>query len=309
MISNFPSMDNDIENALTYYALEQENNNDFLILTSGYEKCNSNKRIIGPLQHGYYILHYVHSGKGLLKININTENDEEKTFSLTKGQMFLIYPNVTTSYWPDKEDPWEYSWVSFCGSAAFNHANRLTDKSNPIINIKQTRKIEKAFLALQKLDEYPHAKDLKIVSITMEIFSEIIEESGRDIPPNKLKNYVRDCLIYIQNNYKEPNLTVKQISKELGLNEKYLSRLFTAALQIPISRYIILLRLQKACSLLNSTELTIKEIAFSVGYNDPLYFSRIFSEYIKISPSQWRKQNTSSAKKQSRTSLNTEKKV
>ena len=71
------------------------------------------------------------------------KNNEEKTFSLSKGQMFLIYPNVTTSYWPDKEDPWEYSWVSFCGSAAFNHANRLTDKSNPIINVKQTRKIEK----------------------------------------------------------------------------------------------------------------------------------------------------------------------
>ncbi len=295
MISNFPRIDYDIENALTYYALEQGNNNDFIVLTSGHEKCKSDKRIIGPLQHGYYVLHYVHSGKGYLKMFGN--DGKETVYTVSKGQLFLLYPNVNISYRPDVDDPWEYSWICFCGSVAFNHANRLTDKTTPIINLKNHEKTENSFKKLLKLNEYPHSKDLKITSIAMEIFSEIIEQSEKKDKPNLYKNYIKDCLIYIQNNYKNPDLSVMEISRHLNINEKYLSRLFTAALQIPLTKYITLLRLQKACSLLNDDDKSINEISDIVGYSDPLYFSRIFTKHIGISPSKWKKQNDATKNK------------
>ncbi len=295
MISNFPSIDYDIENALTYYAFEQENNNDFMVLTSGHEKCKSDKRTIGPLQHGYYILHYVHSGKGNLKIF--GKDGRENIYQVGKGQLFLLYPNVNTAYWPDSDDPWEYSWICFCGSLAFNYANRLTDKTNPIIFLNNTDKVETTFKKLQKLEEYPHSKDLIITSIVMEIFSDIIEAGEKKEKQNVYKSYIKDCLLYIQKNYKTPTLSVMEISRHLNINEKYLSRLFTAALQIPLSKYITLLRLQKACSLLNNTNKSINEISSTVGYSDPLYFSRIFTKHIGLSPSKWKKQNASTKNK------------
>jgi len=289
MMETFPSIVNDIENALTYYALKQENNNDFIVLTSGHEACKSNKRKIGPTQHGYYILHCVHKGKGHLKLT--DKKGTEKSFLVESGQLFLLYPNVNVSYWPDETEPWEYSWICFCGSAAFDYASRLTDKDTPVIRIKQYDKAEKIFRKLQNLDDYPHSKDLRVLALTMEIFSEIIEAGNGEKQPDELKNYVRDCLLYIQKNYKNPDLSVKLIADKLGLNEKYLSRLFTAAIQMPLSRYITLLRLQKACSLLNNTEMTVKEISLYVGYNDPLYFSRSFSGHLGLPPTEWRKQN------------------
>lgn len=295
MISNFPRIDYDIENALTYYALEQENNNDFMVLTSGHEKCKSDKRVIGPLQHGYYVLHYVHSGKGYLKMF--GKDGKETVYTVKRGQLFLLYPNVNTSYWPDVDDPWEYSWICFCGSVAFNHASRLTDKTAPIISLKSYEKTEQVFKKLQILDEYPLSKDLRITGIAMEIFSEIIEAGEKKEKQNIYKNYIKDCLIYIQKNYKNPSLSVMEISRHLNINEKYLSRLFTATLQMPLTKYITLLRLQKACSLLNNVDTSINEISNIVGYSDPLYFSRIFTKHIGISPSKWKKQNTAAKNK------------
>ncbi len=48
-------------------------------------------------------------------------------------------------------------------------------------------------------------------------------------------------------------------------------------------------KVQKACEYLNYTDLTIKEISFSLGFQDPLYFSRLFKGHMGISPRKYRK--------------------
>lgn len=55
-----------------------------------------------------------------------------------------------------------------------------------------------------------------------------------------------------------------------------------------ITRYVRALRLSKAKDLLASSELTISEIAYAVGFDDPKYFSRVFSEEFGVSPANFR---------------------
>lgn len=54
-------------------------------------------------------------------------------------------------------------------------------------------------------------------------------------------------------------------------------------------QYILSIRISSAQSLLETTEYNIAEIAAIVGYDDPLYFSRLFKKQIGVSPSEFRK--------------------
>lgn len=54
--------------------------------------------------------------------------------------------------------------------------------------------------------------------------------------------------------------------------------------------YQIRLRLERAKELMNSTTMNISEIAFAVGYNNPLYFSRLFRRHMGLSPSEYRRE-------------------
>ena len=55
-----------------------------------------------------YVIHYVKKGSGTLIV-------EDRTFKVSKGQSFLIYPGTYVKYFPDEEDPWEYVWIDFTG--------------------------------------------------------------------------------------------------------------------------------------------------------------------------------------------------
>jgi transcriptional regulator GlxA family with amidase domain len=55
-----------------------------------------------------------------------------------------------------------------------------------------------------------------------------------------------------------------------------------------MNRYLRALRLQKAKELLSASKLNISEIAFAVGFEDPKYFSRVFSEEFGLSPASFR---------------------
>jgi YesN/AraC family two-component response regulator len=49
------------------------------------------------------------------------------------------------------------------------------------------------------------------------------------------------------------------------------------------------LRIRYACRLLDTTTLTVREVGYRVGYEDPYYFSRMFRKLMGLSPRQYRK--------------------
>lgn len=66
----------------------------------------ANEYRYGPGSRGIYIIHYVIKGSGFLHTN-------GKKYHIHKGESFIIYPNTVVYYYPDKADPWEYTWVDF----------------------------------------------------------------------------------------------------------------------------------------------------------------------------------------------------
>lgn len=90
----------------------------------------------------------------------------------------------------------------------------------------------------------------------------------------------------IQSNYTE-DFTLQGMARRCGLNSSYFSRLFRENAGIPPFEYIDRIRVQKACLLLKRTDLTILEVALSVGYNNVSFFNRYFRKVMKTSPREY----------------------
>ena len=281
-VENFPNIKNDISNALTYFGLGYEVNNDLLVITCGHEKCDAGKARQGPNVLGYFVLHYVVGGQGTFIIN-------NKEFKISKNQSFVIFPNVPISYQQDRDNPWEYYWVSFSGLNANNYLDRCTfSLENPVLQIDSAEVIF-AFKALSDFKKISASKDLKALSIIFDIFSTIIEEKSKNCVDNNyhIKSYVAKALSFIEINYTNEDLSLIQVSKALSITPNYLSRMFKSIIKMPFSKYLILFRLQKASMMIKDTDMFFKNISFSVGYSDSLYFSRMFKKYIGMTPKEY----------------------
>ena len=92
---------------------------------------------------------------------------------------------------------------------------------------------------------------------------------------------------YIQNHLDEP-LNLSSLGKHVHFNTSYLSHLFKQEIGIGITTFINELRISRACSMLESTNLSISEISERIGFNDAKYFARLFHKAANLSPSVYR---------------------
>jgi signal transduction histidine kinase/ABC-type sugar transport system substrate-binding protein/AraC-like DNA-binding protein len=83
-------------------------------------------------------------------------------------------------------------------------------------------------------------------------------------------------------------LTREQIAAALGVSPSYVSRVFRRCTGMALWDYVNGFRVARARDLLEHSDMTVTEVAFAVGYNDPAYFSRIFSKTTGKSPRDFR---------------------
>ncbi|MCQ2419230.1 MAG: AraC family transcriptional regulator [Clostridia bacterium] len=93
---------------------------------------------------------------------------------------------------------------------------------------------------------------------------------------------------FIRENYMRP-INVNDIALAVGVSRSWLYRCFMDYTEQSPAMFLRDIRLQRAKSLLQHTSLSVQEIAHAVGYEDPLYFSRTFSDYFGCAPSIYRK--------------------
>ena len=89
--------------------------------------------------------------------------------------------------------------------------------------------------------------------------------------------------------YNDPTLTLPELASAAGLSIDHFGRLFKSRVGLAPMAYVRRLRLREAALMLRQTGHRIEEIAASVGYPDPLYFSRLFSREFGIGPRGYRK--------------------
>ncbi len=92
---------------------------------------------------------------------------------------------------------------------------------------------------------------------------------------------------YIADNLKE-DINLKDTAAKFNLSPYYFSRTFKKVFGYGFSDYLNLIRINKAKELLKDDSLSVKEIGYLVGYNDPNYFSKVFKKYEGVTPTEYR---------------------
>ncbi|MEL7564600.1 MAG: PocR ligand-binding domain-containing protein [Dehalobacterium sp.] len=100
---------------------------------------------------------------------------------------------------------------------------------------------------------------------------------------------INKTITYIQNNYPNESLTVKEIANAVFVTPSYLSHLFKKDKGVSLSEYINKIRIDKAMLLLRQTEMDNGEIASRIGYVGRSYFCKMFKKFVGVSPQDYRK--------------------
>jgi len=87
----------------------------------------------------------------------------------------------------------------------------------------------------------------------------------------------------------DEDISLDELAAEAQLSSFHFSRMFKQNFGVPPRVYLTRLRLEKACELLEHTDLSVTEIALEVGYSSNPVLARMFSKHMGMSPSEYRK--------------------
>ncbi|UPK44749.1 AraC family transcriptional regulator [Paenibacillus pabuli] len=243
-------------------------------ISGGHKPANLHQW--GPGVRDVYALHYIIRGQGTLETG-------GRVFRLGAGESFIIFPQQEIYYYPDAHDPWEYVWVEFSGADA-GRLLELTQLSEIQPVVSKAPETLQPFFHLAWNAGISPCEMLRADARLHLLLSYYMEYYPKE-PQVDTKDYVWLARKYIEQNYWKPALTVTEIVKAVNLERSYLFRRFKGATGQSVLEYITSCRIRRACELLKTSGLPIQSVAYSVGYNDPLYFSKVFKKATSLTPS------------------------
>lgn len=265
-------------------------NKDLYVVEAGYNRVPEGLR--ATRLRSAYILHYVISGKGTL-------NGQE----FSKGDVYVVVPEEREYIIADQEDPYETAWIRFQGEqakilldsvgiACKNHVFTF-DGTEQCANMIRKVVIHEDFgnqweetLALQALL-------YQVFSCHARIYNSVSLEktNGKAISRQDKKNdnQAQDAAYYMEQNYSRP-ITMQKVAAYVNFTENYLCSVFKKKYGVPPRQYLVNYRIEMARHILKtSPELSISEVAESCGFNDPLYFTRVFHKKTGLTPTDYRR--------------------
>ena len=194
-------------------------------------------------------------------------------------------------------NPWSYLWVGIGGHDAEKYL-RLAGLSarHPIFSCTQIDTAKSYILDMMKHHALSASNEIYIQGLLMQFLALLVEDAGCTVSPqqNTSSVYINQAISYIHKNYQNP-LTVQEIADYLSLNRSYLTELFLKTVQLSPQQFLTQYRITKSEELLQSSSLSIQNIACSCGYSNSFSFSKAFRKVNGLSPSEYRKQKKNPA--------------
>lgn len=254
------------------------------LINYGRKDC-SDMHSYGPIARPIYIIHYVIKGAGFLEC-------DHKRHYIKAGESFLICPYVTAYYYPDPKDPWEYTWVDFRGQEVSRYLEAGSmNREHPICPAITADQIMPLFERLRQLNIYrTNQKEacgilLALLGVYADFYPATDNKNHTESDPR-----LSTALMLIQANYHHAYFNIEMLCDMIPCNRVTLYRLFQNSLSQSPGQYLNEYRIRQACKMLKRGIL-VKTTAFSCGFSDQFYFSRMFKQQTGVAPSQYFKKN------------------
>lgn len=239
-----------------------------------------------PLGCSQYILLYCVDGEGWVEIN-----GKRKTIS--SNQLFVIPPKTMCSYGSSVKKPWTNYWLHFTGENAVFYS----PPANQLIYISPTddSRIEERLILfeemLQNVEDYFQLEKVVYANICLKQFLSSVKYLNvyRAVKKDGENDLLAKVIAFMKNNLHE-NIRISDLAETCNCSASNIYKIFKANLDSSPQDYFIHLKMERARKYLLRTNLKVKEVGAKLGYDDPYYFSRIFTKHVGLSPANYRKE-------------------
>ncbi len=234
-------------------------------------------------RHDDNLLIYCTQGRGRLK----TAGWQGE---VSEGQVLLLPQGVEHLYEADSTAPWSIYWVHFQGAATGIFLQYLGFREHrPVVSAGVSPVLVAAFTSLMDVRRtgYSTRAFINAANRLRHLFSqmalEITVQQGRgrnSFEVAQVQSYMHEHI--------DQNLTLDQLAASAGMSKYHFSTRYKELTGYSPVRHFLNMKMEFACALLDSTDLSVSAIAARVGYDDALYFSRLFRRTIGRSPRAYR---------------------
>ena len=209
----------------------------------------------------------------------------DNVFETKENTIRFLPEGSTKRYIVDRIEHGNCILISFCTLNPISNEAFVLDSSK---NKKLPQLFKKAFSVWIKKEPGFY---FECISILYKILSELQKDTY--VPPKKYM-LIKPAIDYINENCCTKDILSEDMTSLCGISYSYFRRIFVNFMGITPKKYIISLKISKACELLSENKLSMSEIAERCGFGESYFFSRQFKEYMGISPKEYQKKYKSS---------------
>lgn len=215
----------------------------------------------------------------------------DREWTIQKNDAFLIPQHVPHTYGADPDDPWSNYWVHFQGRQSTAHTALLApDPTEPVCHPYRIGEVIACVEQLYRYmsDVHTHSSLIAGSGALSQLLGLIqLRMHSAERTVWSTEGSIEKSIEFMHKNLRA-RLTLQRLASVTGLSPNHYGAVFKKCHDHTPIDYFNRLKIQKACELLKTTDRRISEIAESLGFDDPYYFSRLFKKVMSLSPRQYR---------------------
>lgn len=233
-----------------------------------------------------YVLIYCMEGEGWYRL-------DGHSYHVEASQYFILPPWKPHAYGADDRNPWTIYWLHFTGqhAAIYSKGQQEPQDIRPALNSRISERqhvFEEIFSTLERStdrESLRYASSLLHYYLASMRYLRHYRQQNDDTDSNK--DIVDAAIHYMRENL-ERRLTLEQLAAFTGYSPSHFSLVFRQRTGVSPLAYLNRLKIERARSLLLSTNMYVNQICHKLGFDDPYYFSRIFKQHTGVSPKKFR---------------------
>ena len=233
-------------------------------------------------------INFITEGAGILENKFGV-------FPLKQGSIFITFPGVWHRYKPNLKTGWSENYVGFDGEMA----RKLISKpqfspKEPVFNFGIKEELLDSFLKIYDLVEKEQPGFQQIASgMILKLLGYIVSFEKQKGFSGKPIAKVIESIRFEMRQKMDEEINLKELAEKHNVSYSFFRKMFKKYTGVSPGQYHLQLRITRAKELLISSDKSIKEISYELGFQSIFYFSNLFKKKEGVTPSHFRNKNNS----------------